>query len=265
MFLGIRHGARALWLAGLTLALQAALQGAEAPDRPSRTASSASADALPFQPEPIQPGAPSRGEESGFAWKPAARQAALGLTLQHGFRVALQPKTRRELGGPFWSDYVQSLKGIQGWDDGDSDLVNYAAHPLMGAMAGQIQIQNDPRGATVEFGRSSEYWRSRLRALGFSGAYTLAFEAAPVSEASIGNVGLRPGTNGAVDFVVTPAGGFAFMVAEDALDRFLVRHVEGRSSNRFTRGLVRCVFTPARSLARLLAAEPPWRRPGRPL
>lgn len=43
------------------------------------------------------------------------------------------------------------------------------------------------------------------------------FEFGPFSEASIGNVGLRPNTTGWVDHVVTPAGALGIMIAEDAL------------------------------------------------
>ena len=39
----------------------------------------------------------------------------------------------------------------------------------------------------------------------------------PLSEASIGNVGPNPATNGWVDHVVTPVGAFGLIVAEDAL------------------------------------------------
>ena len=46
--------------------------------------------------------------------------------------------------------------------------------------------------------------------------YSFQFEFGPLSEASIGNVGLRPNTTGWVDHVITPVGALGFMVAEDA-------------------------------------------------
>ena len=32
------------------------------------------------------------------------------LLIEHGIRIALQEKTRRELGGPFWLDYRRSVR-----------------------------------------------------------------------------------------------------------------------------------------------------------
>lgn len=197
-------------------------------------------------------------------WNGVVRQTALSLAFQHAFRVAAQPKTRAELSGPFFKDYIHSLHGISGWDDGDSDFVNYVAHPIMGATAGFIYIENDRRG-NVDLGLSGRYWSSRLRATGFAAAYTVAFEVAPISEASIGNVGLNSGTNGAVDFVMTPIGGLGMMVAEDALDKHVLRPLERSSSSRWLVATLRCVLNPARSTVQITRFKPPWRRAGRPL
>ena len=57
----------------------------------------------------------------------------------------------------------------------------------------------------------------------FSAAYSLQFEIGPLSEASIGNVGMRPETTGWVDHVITPMGAFGLIVVEDALDRYAVK------------------------------------------
>jgi hypothetical protein len=91
------------------------------------------------------------------------------------------------------------------------------------------------------------------------------FEIGPLSEASIGNVGMNPKTTGWVDYVVTPAGGFAILLAEDALDRFLVRWVEARTHNRFYRASMRMLFGPARALANAATNKAPWQRDNRPL
>lgn len=197
-------------------------------------------------------------------WRSTFREAGLSLAFKHAFRIAAQPKTRAELGGPFFADYARSLQGIRGWDDGDSDFVNYVAHPIMGSAAGYIYLSNE-RGAEKQFEMSSRYWGSRLRATGFAAAYTVAFEVAPLSEASVGNVGMHPGTNGAVDFVITPLGGLGMMVAEDALDKHVLQRIERGSRSRWMVATLRCVLTPARSAAQLSKFKPPWRRAGRPL
>lgn len=87
----------------------------------------------------------------------------------------------------------------------------------------------------------------------------------PLSEASIGNVGLRPGTTGWVDHVVTPAGALAFMVAEDAIDRFLIVRIESWTDSRWIRIVARTVLNPSRTLSNAAQGQVPWARGARPL
>ena len=136
---------------------------------------------------------------------------------------------------------------------------------MHGAAAGYIWLDHDPRGTRDEFGLSPRYWSSRWRSVAWSAAYSVQFEIGPLSEASIGNVGMKPETTGWVDYVVTPAGGLAILVAEDALDRFLVRWAEARTRNRFYRASLRMLFGPARALANVATNKPPWQRSGRSL
>src|SRR5262249_40134562 len=60
------------------------------------------------------------------------------VSLEHVMRITFQEKTRAELGGPFWSDYVRSVRVPQQWDDTDRWYVNYVGHPIHGAGAGII-------------------------------------------------------------------------------------------------------------------------------
>src|SRR4051812_44339446 len=143
------------------------------------------------------------------------------LGLEHAARITFQEKTRRMLGGSFWTDYRNSVRWPKQWQDTDGWLVNYIGHPIHGAAAGYIWIAHDPHSTRDEFGSSAGYWATRWRSVAWSAAYSLQFEVGPLSEASIGNVGLDPTTTGWVDYVVTPVGGFGILVAEDALDRFL--------------------------------------------
>lgn len=186
------------------------------------------------------------------------------LVLEHGFRVSSQSKTRRELGGNFWTDYRRSVRVPRQWDDSDAWWVNYIGHPIHGAAAGYIWVDHEPR-APQEFSLQPEYWSSRGRATAWAAAYSLQFEFGPLSEASIGNVGLRPGTSGWVDHVVTPVGAFGWMVAEDALDRFFVTWVERRVRNRFLRATLRVALNPGRALSNSVSGRVPWMRDGRPL
>jgi len=218
----------------------------------------------PPQEKPVlaQPPRPAQPRD-GFQWRDAMKQYMTFLTFQHAWRLP-QERTHSELGGPFWSDYVQSVESLNGWWDGDSLATNYLAHPMMGAVTGYIQIQNDPAGRYVEFGKSGAYWRSRAWAFAAAAIYSTQFELGPMSEASIGNVGLKPGTMAWVDLVMTPVGGLGWIVAEDAIDRYVISKIEGRVGR--TKGrLLRTLLNPNRSVANLIRFEPPWKRDGRDL
>jgi hypothetical protein len=194
----------------------------------------------------------------GFRWRAATEQTLLFLSIQHGYAFT-QPKTRRDLSGPFFRDYFRSVASIGKWGDGGRFFTNYVAHPMEGALLGFVWVQNDPKGKAAPFGRTKAYWRSRTKALAWSAVWSTQFEIGPVSQASIGNVGLH-GKQTWVDIVVTPTVGTAWLVAEDALDRFVVRRIERRTDNRFVRIVVRMLFNPTRSSANLLRFEKPWRR-----
>ena len=83
-----------------------------------------------------------------------------------------------------------------------------------------------PATATSNSARIPDYWKSRIRAGAFAWAYSEQIEIGPISEATIGNVQSAYPQQGFADHVVTPAIGLGWMIAEDALDRYLVRFVE---------------------------------------
>lgn len=187
------------------------------------------------------------------------------LLLEHSVRIAFQDKTRRELGGPFLRDYRRSVKIPDTWGDGDSWWVNYVGHPIHGAAAGFIWLDHEDGAHDPKLGFSKAYWSSRGRATAWAAAYSLQFEFGPFSEASIGNVGLRPNTTGWVDHVVTPAGALAFMVVEDALDRYLIQKIEARTENKLLRAMARMALNPSRTLSNTAQGRVPWSRAVRPL
>lgn len=213
--------------------------------------------------EPL-PGLGVQDDDDGVDILGAFRDSFRLLLLEHGSRIAFQAKTRRELGGNFWSDYRRSVRVPRQWDDTDAWWVNYLGHPIHGAAAGYIWLDHD-RGAPSDFILDRRYWATRARAMAWSAVYSIQFEIGPLSEASIGNVGMRPETTGWVDHVITPTGAFGLIVAEDALDRFLVKWIESRTTNRFLRGTVRLLFNPGRTLTNTSSGRAPWFRDGRPL
>ena len=196
-------------------------------------------------------------------WKGVLAQSGLLLGIQHSLRM-VQDKTRFHLDGPFWRDYVQSLRGLEGWDDGNPVTTNYLGHPYMGAVTGFIWIQNDPKGRAVEWDpRSGRYWASRARGMAWAAVYSTSFELAPWGEAGIGNVGHDRGTMGFVDLVVTPLGGFGLMVLEDYVDATLIQKIE-RGGSAMRARVFRVLLNPSRSLANVLRLKRPSHRDSRP-
>ena len=237
-----------------------ALRQAAAPagDPPATAVSSSKPDFGAGDPVVVQPAEPSPSSQK-FHWAPALRQSLLFLGVEHGFRMT-QLYTRRRLAGPFFQDWFDSATGVKGWGDHDAFSANYIGHPMQGAITSYIHIQNDPGGVRQEFGRSPEYWKSRMRAMAWSAAYSVQFELGPLSEASIGNVGQKKGTAGAVDLVVTPVAGLGWTVTEDVLDKYVIRRMEQKNQNRVWRGAVRSLLNPSRSFANLMRRKPPWHR-----
>jgi hypothetical protein len=157
------------------------------------------------------------------------------------------------------------VKSLRGWGDGDSFATNYIGHPMMGAVSGFIQAHNDPAGNNLELSLEKQYRSSRIKALAWTAAYSLQFELGLFSEASIGNVGLNRRKTSKhpmafVDLAVTPVIGTGWLIGEDALDRFVIKRIERRTSSHLLRVLARSWFNPSRSVANLLRFKKPWRR-----
>lgn len=202
------------------------------------------------------------GKTEGFHWRSAIGQSLMFLAIQHGYATT-QPKTREALKGKFWKDYVRSVKSLSRWDDGGRFFTNYIAHPMQGAFTGFIYVQNDPKGLKQQFGASGDYWRSRMKAMAWSAVWSTQFEIGPVSQASIGNVGLK-GKQTWGDIVVTPTVGTAMLVTEDAIDRFIMKRIERSTKNFYVRIFARMLLSPTRTVANAFRFKPPWYR-DRPL
>jgi hypothetical protein len=208
--------------------------------------------------------AQKQSEEPGFNWGGALKQSGLLLGIQHSLRM-LQEKTRNRLDGKWWQDYLTSIEGLQGWNDGNPIITNYVGHPIMGAITGYIQIQNDPQGILLEWApHDANYWKSRMKAIFWAALYSTQYELGPLGEAMIGNVGFDRGTMGYVDLVVTPTGGLGMILLEDWLDKRVVAKLELGKSERQARFL-RVVLNPQRSIANLLRFKRPSHRDTRPL
>jgi hypothetical protein len=212
---------------------------------------------------PVIPVAPVRPvEEPGFDASAAINQSLLFLALQHTFRMT-EEKTTRELGGPFFKDWFHAIGGLGGWKDGGRQFTNYVAHPMQGALAGYLQIQNDANGKREQFGGSGQYWKSRAKAMGWAAIYSTQFELGPLSQASIGNVGAglyEDKKMGYVDLVITPTLGTGLIVLEDLLDVHFIRWLERKTGNAVARRLLRVTFNPMRACANVFRFKTPWYR-----
>lgn len=220
---------------------------------------------------PTSPSSPAQPNPAPrFRWRSALQQSLLFLAVEHGFRIATEPGTRADLKGPFLRDWFDSAGNLRGWRDGDPFIVNYIGHSMQGAVTGFIQIQNDPLGLKLKPGFNRAYVRSRTRAFWWSAAYSTQFELGPLSESSLGNVGLRPTKasphpQAFVDMVITPVVGTAWLVGEDTLDHHFIRRIENKTTNRVVRLLVRSFFNPGRSFANAMRGKYPWYRDDRKL
>ncbi len=208
-----------------------------------------------------------REKQERFHWKPALAQSLYFLTIQHGFRM-IQKKTRDELDGPFLRDWANSVKNLGRWRDGDSTFTNYVAHPMQGAVTGRIFINNSDKSKVLEFENSKEYWERSLKAMIWSAVWSTQFELGPISEASIGNVGLydRRGPNrmGFVDLVVTPIAGTAVLIGEDMIDKYILKkRLEKKAKSRIQIMIFRTFITPFQSFANVLRGTYPWKRNNR--
>jgi hypothetical protein len=209
----------------------------------------------------IQPsGTADLTKPEGVQWKPLLIQALRFLVVEDAFRYATEAQTRHP-GEPYFAGYINSITNLHGWADGDPFLVNYVGHPIQGAVSGFIWVRNDRRYRGVEFGRNRDYWRSRLRAMAFSWAYSIQTEIGPVlSEASIGAIQSRYPQQGFVDHVITPTVGFGWMVTEDFMDRYVIRYLEQKTKNRYYRAVFRGTLNPSRTFANAMAGQLPWAR-----
>lgn len=197
-------------------------------------------------------------------WRDLFKQSFYFASIQHSFRVMTEPGTRDGVRGSYWSGWRRSITSLHGWSDGDPFYVNYVGHPMQGAASGYLWVQNDPAYKEEQFGLNRRYWRSRMRAMGFAWLYSTQFEVGLLSEAMIGKIQAKPPQQGFVDHVITPAVGVGgWMVAEDAVDRYLIRWFEGRVENKWARMMMRSWLNPSRSFANVMRGEAPWHRDSR--
>ncbi|MFZ0037874.1 MAG: hypothetical protein WAK91_10655 [Candidatus Acidiferrales bacterium] len=212
------------------------------------------------------------GKSCKFHWRPALLEQAEDLTVEEVWNLTTNKWIwYATTHGHWFQDWMQADAGFRfsRWNDSNPILDDYVGHPIMGAIAMDIFVQNDPRGKTLQFENSKAYWHSRLWALLWSTIYSAQWKLGPVSEASFGNTGqhvyfdhdAKKWTNGtgSVGLVVTPIGGWVWAIGEDLADKAIIRRLDQKTSNPFY--LFSMSFlNPCRGFANLMRYHAPWYR-----
>jgi hypothetical protein len=218
-----------------------------------------------------------------YHWKGLILQSFAFNSLENSVRIMTANQSDRHilLNKPYWSDYFASLGqfNMRRWNDGDSFPVNYIGHPLEGAIAGYIEVQNDPRGRDLKFSSDRHYWNSRFRALLWATAYSTHAEIGPLGEAAIFNEGgftypigchhhdpvceataKYTNNTGWVDFIITPVVGTLLLIGEDAIDHYITDPLVEHHPHEIGYQYIRAAANPNRSLANILRGHRPFYR-----
>lgn len=232
----------------------------------------------PYHPAPVRPEARRPG---GIHWKPLLREWWLNLLIEHGERIAKEPKTRAQLSGPFFQDWFDTVSMYQfgRWDDNDKFVTSNLGHPTQGAIVAAIFWQNDDhvRFADQDF-HSAAYRKALLQAFAFVTFDAVQWKLGPLSEASIGNVGLpahwwerdcqalnircepRTGMN---DLVLNEVGGIAMTIGFQWLDKHVQKRIERHVQSRAMIDATRLLTNPPQVVANIVRGRAPWFRDNR--
>ncbi|HKE26862.1 MAG TPA: hypothetical protein VKB88_31130 [Bryobacteraceae bacterium] len=233
----------------------------------------------PYRPVRAQP---EREHSGGIRWGPLLREWWLNLAMEQTVRIAKESKTRDQLSGPFiqgWFDTV-SMYQFNRWNDDDKWVTSYLGHPTQGAIVAAIFWQNDDhvRFADQDF-HSAAYRKALLQTFAFVTFDAVQWKLGPISEASIGHVGLpahwwdrdcsqlnircepRTGMN---DLVLNEVGGMAMTIGYQWLDKHVQKGIERRTRSRALIDTTRILMDPPQSVANILRFRRPWFRDNRP-
>lgn len=232
----------------------------------------------PLRPDPALREAKPSG---GIHWGPLLRQWWLNLVMEQTERIAKESKTRDQLSGPFfqgWFNTVSSYR-FDRWDDNDKFITSNLGHPAQGAVVASIFWQNNDhvRFSDQDF-HSAAYRKALLQAFAFVTFDAVQWKLGPLSEASIGHVGLpahwwdrdcqslnipcepRTGLN---DLVLNEVGGTAMLIGFQWLDKHVQKRIEARVRSRTLIDTTRILTNPPQSVANIMRFRAPWFRDNR--
>ncbi len=213
-------------------------------------------------PDQIPSGAPATTpslEKGPIAWRSLVRDSIVLLLAQHTVRLTFEESTRESLAGPFFEEWFASAGSLCCWNDGDRKTTNYLWHPLLGSTTSFVFANNHRASQETPIGSNRHYWKAKGAQAIYSFIYEINFELGPLSEASIGNVGLQPGQMTYCDFVVTPGIGLLISIAEDAARLHIIDRV--KRSHLYWGNTLAVLLNPTRSVANVMGGKRPWRGP----
>src|SRR5262245_13788101 len=242
-----------LWSMGVTTRAQTS------GDRPAgQPASVSPSSAAPVLAAPEQSG--------GIHWGSLIRQWWTYIAIEQVERIVKEPKTRKQLSGPFFRDWFSTVSAyhFDNWDDGGKHITSYLGHPAQGAIVEAIFWQNNDR---VRFSdqdfHSAAYRHALLQAFVFATVDAVLWKVGPLSESSIGNVGLPVNwwdrdckaihipcvkRTGVSDMLMNEVGGTAMTIGFQWLDKHVQKRIEERVENRVVIRVTRVLTNPTQSI-----------------
>ena len=225
---------------------------------------------------------PDPKRSGGIHWGSLMREWWLNLSMEQTERILQESKTRDQLSGRFFHDWITtvSMYRFDRWNDNDKWITSYLGHPTQGAIVAAIFWQNDDhvRFSDQDF-HNAAYRKALLQAFAFVTFDAVQFKLGPLSEASIGHVGYparswdrdckalhipcvpRTGMN---DLVMNEVGGLAMTIGFHWLDKHLQKRIEGRVHSRALIDTTRILTNPPQSWANIVRFRAPWFRDNRP-
>jgi hypothetical protein len=238
-------------------------------------------EAVPVVLPKVGPVVAEPGHSGGIHWGPLIREWWTFIAIEQTERILKESKTRNQLSGPFFRDWFDtvSVYHFDNWNDGGKIITSYAAHPAQGATAQAIFWQNNDRVRFAEQDfHSPAYRKALLQAFAFAAVDAVLWKMGPLSESSIGNVGLPVkwwdrdckaihipcvDRTGVSDMVMNEVGGTAMTVGFQWLDKHLQRKIESRFQNRVFINTTRIFTYPPQALANVVRFKAPWYRDNR--
>ena len=225
---------------------------------------------------------PEAKRGGGIHWGPLLREWFLNLSIEQTERIAQQAKTRDALSGRFFQDWFDTVSTyhFDRWDDNDKFVTSNLGHPMQGAIVAAIFWQNDDhvRFSDQDF-HSAAYRHALLQVFAFVTIDAVQWKLGPLSESSIGNVGLpahwwdadckqlnipcepRTGLN---DLLLNEVGGTALTIGFQWLDKHVQKRIEERVQSRALIDTTRMLTNPAACVANIVRFRRPWFRDNRP-